>query len=91
MGGRSTRNPVAPTCARRYHDLVARALDAPTALSCDTLGPYHRPDARLGRVLRLAHDPAGQRLLLTAEERREQDKEAALLRVAELEAELGRR
>jgi hypothetical protein len=77
-------------------DLVERALDGHAALSCDTLGLYWHPcpDARLGRVLRLARDPAGQQLLPTPDEREEQEraaKEAELLRVAELEAELRRR
>jgi hypothetical protein len=81
-------------------DLVERALDGPAALKCDALGLYwhHQRDARLGRILRLARDPLGQQLLLTPEEQRAQEreqeraeKEAALLRIAELEAELRRR
>lgn len=70
-------------------DLVERVLDGPPALCCDTLGLYWCvfPDARLGHVLRLARDAEGRELLLTPDERAE----AALVRVAELEAELKRR
>jgi hypothetical protein len=84
-------------------DLIERALDGPSALSCDTLGLFWRygPDARLGQVLRLARDAEGRDLLLTSEEeqaaeRRAKEaalleKDAALARIAELEAELRRR
>jgi hypothetical protein len=63
-------------------DLVERVLDGPAAFSCDALGLYwhHRPDQRLGSVLRLARGPEGRHLLVTPEER-----------IAELEAELRRR
>ena len=60
-----------------------RALPrGPLAVGCDTLALYWcvRPDERLGQMLRLARDPEGRDLLLTAEER-----------LAELEAELKRR
>lgn len=81
---------------RVEEDLVERALDGPLSFFCDALGLYwwHRPDERLGSVLRLARDPEGQRLLATPEEHRNQErlaKEAALARIAELEAELRRR
>jgi Uma2 family endonuclease len=81
-------------------DLLERNIDGSQALACDALGLYWcaRPDARLGCVLRLARDAEGRELVPTPEEQREIErlakeaersaKEAALARVAALEAEL---
>ena len=55
-----------------------------------TLGAYLVP-VEGGRKLRIAEEPDGTRPWLTAEESERAAKEAALARVAELEAELGRR
>jgi len=66
-------------------DLVERVLVGQGAFFCDTLDLYWcvRPHPVLGLELRLAKDAACQELLLSNEE-------AALKRVAELEAELAR-
>jgi Uma2 family endonuclease len=88
-------------------DLVERDPADPEARRCDTLEAYWCVvvDAVLGPTLRLARDRAGTDLVLTPEEaeRAEKDnavssaqvereqKEAALLRVQELEAELAKR
>ena len=78
-------------------DLVERDLTGEYALSCDALGVHWcvRSDATLGCVLRLSTDPLGQALVPSAIEQelaaaieREQ---AAIERVAALEAELRRR
>lgn len=67
-------------------DLLERELAGSDALSCDTLGIYWcvRRDPVLGQVLRLARDAAGAELVLSTLERQ-------TARIAELEAELGRR
>jgi Putative restriction endonuclease len=74
-------------------DLVERELSGPQALLCDAVGFYwyiqHSP--QLGHLLRLARDAEGVDVLPTPDEAVEQEraaKEAALARVAELEAEL---
>ena len=101
-----TRRPLA-FWDRIDGDLVERKLDGPEALFCDTLGLYWCVvlDLGLGLTLRLANDPRGQSLVPTPEEAERAAKEAeraakeaalaerdeALARVAELEAELGRR
>jgi Uma2 family endonuclease len=70
-------------------DLVERDLADPNGRLSDVLGLYWCvvPDARLGRMLRLARDPGGANPIMTPDER----ERAALTRVAELEAELRRR
>ncbi|HTQ06304.1 MAG TPA: Uma2 family endonuclease [Polyangiaceae bacterium] len=67
-------------------DLVERDPSDPEARRCDALGLYWCviEDAALGPTLRLARFPDGRELVLT-------EAEAALARVAELEAELARR
>jgi len=67
-------------------DLVERDLEGEYALLCDALGVHWcvRSDVALGRVLRLSRDAHGQTLVPSASER----EQAALARVAELEAEL---
>jgi Uma2 family endonuclease len=67
-------------------DLVERDPSLPESRRCDALGLYWCivPDAKIGYVLRLAEGPNGEVLLPTPEE-------AAMARVAELEAELSRR
>lgn len=67
-------------------DLVERELEGEHASLCDTLGVHWcvREDRTLGRVLRLSRDAQGQKLIPTEAER-------AAARIAELEAELGRR
>jgi Uma2 family endonuclease len=81
-------------------DLVERDLTDPEGLRCDALGFYWfvYPDPELGPTLRLARDREGKELVMTAAEaeRVEADaeraaKEALLVRVAELEAELARK
>jgi Uma2 family endonuclease len=95
-------------------DLVERDLRGPEALLCDTLGLFWhvKHDPTYGPMLRLAHDPEGNELVLSAGESakaaelaareaelaaREAElaareaELAALARIAELEAELGRR
>jgi len=71
-------------------DLVERDLTDEHSWLCDTLGVYWcvREDATLGRVLRLAFDPLGEKLVPTAIE---QERIEAAARIAELEAELRRR
>jgi Putative restriction endonuclease len=51
-------------------DLVERVLSGPESFACDTLNAFWClvPDPKLGRALRLAHDPAGTDLLLTRAE-----------------------
>ena len=77
-------------------DLVERdPSDAPAHRS-DALALYWcvTPDARLGRKLALSRDADGTELLLTPEERTariESERDEALARVAELEAELRKR
>ena len=70
-------------------DLVERDLEGEHALLCDALGVHWRVqnDLTLGHTLRLSLDAQGQTLVLSASER----EEAAIARIAELEAELGRR
>jgi Uma2 family endonuclease len=70
-------------------DLVERDLSSPESRLCDRLGLYWqvRSDPILVRALRLTRDADGKELVLTPEEERG----AALARVAELEAELARR
>lgn len=67
-------------------DLVERDPAQPEARRCDAFGLYWCvvEDKKVGHVLRLARDPEGRDLLPTPEE-------AAMRRVAELEAELSRR
>jgi len=81
-------------------DLVERELGRPEALLCDALGLYWcvKQHATLGPVLRLSSDAAGQTLVPTPAEVERDAKEAALTerddalgRVAELEAELRKR
>jgi hypothetical protein len=88
-------------------DLVERDLADPKALHCDALGLYWcaREDPTLGLTVRLCRDPEGNELVPTPEEAERWAKEAersakeaersaketALLRIAELEAELSRR
>ncbi len=74
-------------------DLVERDPADPQARRCDTLALYWCvvEDASIGPTLRLAETPDGGRLVLTAAESERKLKEAALSRVAELEAELARR
>jgi hypothetical protein len=77
-------------------DLVERDITVPDARLCDALGLYWCTvsDAELILALRLARDAAGTELLATPAETRDAEriaKEAALARVAELEAELERR
>jgi len=88
-------------------DLVERDLGNREALLCDALGLYWcvASDAELGRVLRLGHDQGCKSLLPTPEEAERAAKEAeraakeaavferdqALARIRELEAELAKR
>jgi Uma2 family endonuclease len=74
-------------------DLVERDLTTPEATRCKTLDAYLcvQPDAQLGKVMHLAADAAGRERWLTPAEVEKAAKEAALARVAELEAELARR
>ncbi|HEY3499352.1 MAG TPA: Uma2 family endonuclease [Polyangiaceae bacterium] len=74
-------------------DLVERVLEGENALLSDALGAYWcvREDPKIGPMLGLALDPFGERLVPSPEERERAEKEAALARVAELEAELRRR
>ena len=81
-------------------DLVERDLESPDALYCDALALYWciRQDPELGPMLWLARDEAGKDVLLTPAEAERAEKqaalvagEAALARVAELEAELARK
>jgi hypothetical protein len=77
-------------------DLVERRLSTPEARICDALGLYwcvvkHH---EVGATLRLARDPLGTDVLPSNDEILDaalDAKEAALSRVAELEAELARR
>ncbi|MGZ3417859.1 MAG: Uma2 family endonuclease [Polyangiales bacterium] len=66
-------------------DLVERVVEG-DATPCATLGLHLviGPHPEIGSALRLARDPAGEELLLTAEE-------AAQRKIAELEAELRKR
>ena len=84
-------------------DLVERDIAKPDARFCDALGFYWcvAADPVLGNALRLARDAAGREPLPTPAESRDAAvaamdtertaKEAALARVAELEAEIARR
>jgi hypothetical protein len=77
-------------------DLVERDLTDARAHRSDALALYWcvTPDARLGRKLALSRDADGAELLLTPGElatRAESERDAALARVAELEAELRKR
>jgi hypothetical protein len=74
-------------------DLVERELSTPESLACDALGLWWcvRSDPEYGPMLRLARDPQGADLVLTPEEAERAAKEAALARVAELEASLAAR
>jgi Uma2 family endonuclease len=88
-------------------DLVERELVGNDALLCDTLGVYWcvRPDAVLGRALRLSRDALGAELVpslleqqaaLAEQQAALAEQQAALAeqqaaRIAELEAELRRR
>jgi Uma2 family endonuclease len=77
-------------------DLVERDLAAAESRRSDTLGAYWvlAPDPELGSVLRLSEDAEGRECWPTPEDsaRAERaEKEAALRRIAELEAELARR
>lgn len=77
-------------------DLSERDLSGEHARHCDTLGVYWfvQKNPTLGHVLRLSHDPRGEELIPLAAERARtaiEQKEAALARIAELEAELRRR
>ena len=70
-------------------DLVERDLSGANAHPSDVLGLYWcvTLDARLGPMLRLARDSNGAELLPTPDEQRD----AALARISELEAELQKR
>ena len=77
-------------------DLVERDPADPEALRCDALGAYWClvADAELGRSLRLSRKPGGEDPLPTPAELMEAEraqKEAALRRIEELEAELAKR
>jgi hypothetical protein len=81
-------------------DMVERDVTSPTGHRCDALGLYWcvAADARLGLMLRLSRDPAGQDLLPTLAETHQREAEAhqreaaqAEARIRELEAELARR
>jgi len=77
-------------------DLVERDSSAPGFSRCRALGAYFcvREDPKLGPMLRVARDDAGQDLLPTPEEARdvaERARAVAEARVRELEAELARR
>ena len=78
---------------RVEHDFVERELGSARTHPSDTLGLYWCviPDARLGRTLRLSRDEAGSDLVLTLEERAQAERDRALARIAELEAELQKR
>jgi Uma2 family endonuclease len=71
-------------------DLVERDLADPEALRCTALGWYwfEYDDPELGVSLRLSRDRAGKDLVSTPREAALRATEAALARVAELEAEL---
>jgi len=74
-------------------DLVERDPADPEAMRCDALGYYWcvYQDPDLGPTLRLSRDRAGKDLVLTRAEAERSEKEAALARIAELEAELRRK
>ncbi len=77
-------------------DLVERDLSQPEGRICDALGLYWCvvSDPVVGSALRLARDAAGTEILPTPDDILDAEraaKEAALARVAELEAELERR
>jgi Uma2 family endonuclease len=81
-------------------DLVERDLTDPEGLRCDALGFYWRvyPDPELGTTLRLTRDREGKQLVMTPAEAdrarlaaEHAAKDAALARIAELEAELARK
>jgi Uma2 family endonuclease len=88
-------------------DLVERDLSDPEGLRCDALGFYWcvYPDPELGATLRLTRDREGRDLVMTPGEAdraklvleqakveaERSAKEAALTRIAELEAELHRK
>jgi hypothetical protein len=82
---------------RVEHDLVERDVGSEAAHASAALELYWcvTPDTRLGRKLGLSLDANGTEPILTLEERRakaaEAQRDAALARVAELEAELRRR
>lgn len=71
-------------------DLTERELVDAEAFRCDALGFYwyHRQDPELGFTLRLARKPDGSDLVLTPLEVERASKDAALARIAELEAAL---
>jgi Uma2 family endonuclease len=74
-------------------DLVERDRAATDWRRCDSLAAFWvlTPDARLGTLLRLADHPNGAGLWPTPEEAACAGRDAALKRIAELEAELGPR
>ena len=74
-------------------DLVERDRTDPAAWRCDALNAFWKltTDATLGPMLRVARDPEGTDLWLTPEEAERTAKEAALARIAELEAKLRER
>lgn len=74
-------------------DLGERDLGDPEALKCDALGWYwcQREDPELGLMLRLARNRDGTELVLTPLEAESAAKDAALARIAELEAALARK
>ncbi len=78
-------------------DMVERDLTDPEAFHCDALGLYWwlHTDAELGVTLRLSREQATGALVLTpaeaeraAKDDERREKEAALARIAELEAEV---
>ena len=72
-------------------DLVERDPSAPDFSRSDVLGAYWVIDRepKKGRVwLRLAHDAAGKKLILTPVEHAEAERERAEARLVALEAEL---
>lgn len=81
-------------CFDRFDgDLVERDPADPEARRCDALVAYWCivVDAELGPTLRLSRDRDGLELLPTPEEAERAQKEAALRRIEELEAELAKR
>jgi hypothetical protein len=83
------RRPPLRIWDRLEGDLVERDLTSPNGQRCDAVGLYWcmTRDPRLGLMLRLARDSAGQELLPTLGESRAR----AEARIRELEAELAKR
>lgn len=97
------RTPVLRIWDRVEGDLVERDINSTSGRHCDALGLYWCVvvDPKLGNMLRLARDPAGQELLPTlleaGQEERQREATARLRvteaeqRIRELEAELAAR